>query len=296
MRILKVPVLVSKQYISIIRLFQHCDIATDHVFNLSRAKKQLQAEFNTAGDGFIQADGYSYARHETFEEIERPDFSQRLVYHQMIWKSPSVLQLLEKNNADFIEIRKEFNQFWDDEVFDHFFSPYFCGPFAYVSRSLLAELNFAGLAELFCYEGFLEPEEREVAFKPVRVFLSDAIRTLRNVNDENYKIMRPKIAFWVDKDWHPFFNRLPHEFYDTKNSIVVILINLGVALQKTHRRDCRKISAQLVSLEDLPENLLNTILSNHAIYNKSRFRLKHGWWLAWMIYAMVRILFSGSCN
>jgi hypothetical protein len=55
--------LANKEYTSIIRLFNHCDISINDDFNLSRARKQLQAEFGIAQDGFIEIEGYTYTRH-----------------------------------------------------------------------------------------------------------------------------------------------------------------------------------------------------------------------------------------
>ena len=69
-------------------------------FNLSRAKKQLQAEFGIAQEGFIEVEGYAYSRHDVFEEIEQPDFSKRLDFHKQIWNSPQILKLLEENTAE----------------------------------------------------------------------------------------------------------------------------------------------------------------------------------------------------
>jgi hypothetical protein len=280
MRTLKARALANKQYISVIRLFQHCDVPAGADLNLPRAKKQLLAEFAAAEEGFIEVDGHTYSRHDVLEEIERPDFPSRLTFHEMIWKSPQMLQLLEENTADITTIREAFDPFWNNEEFDHFFSPYFCGPFAYLLRTLLTTPDWEHLAELLCFEGFLEPTEREEALKPIRLFLDENRKILRNVSGENYGIMRPKMTHWVVGQWAPVFNNLPHEFYDIKNDITLLLINIGVGIQKSHRRDCRKISAQLIELQDLPENVRETIVSNHFIYAKPRLRLRQNWWVA----------------
>src|ERR1043165_2518767 len=103
-KISKEPALANKQYISIIRLFDHCGISTGDDFNLSRTKKQLQAEFGIAQGGFIEIDGHTYTRHDVFEEIEKPDFIQRLHFHKQIWKSPQILHLLEESSADLVAI------------------------------------------------------------------------------------------------------------------------------------------------------------------------------------------------
>jgi len=298
-KILKVQALANKQYISIIRLFNHCGISTGEDFNLTRAKKHLDAEFRIAPGGFIEADGYTYTRHDVFEEIERPDFSNRLVFHRQIWKSPHLLQLLEKNNADLGWVEAEFILFWNNKQFDEFFSPYFLGPFNHLSRTLLAERKLKEMSDLLRYEDFLQPADREEAFRPLRVFLDENIRLLRNINGENYTIMRPKISHWIFTDWHLFFNNLPHEFYDEKNDITTRLINLGVAIQKSHRRDCRRMSEQLISLNDTPENIRRTIISNHSAYTGPRagaISWRSGWWILWVIFMLIRVVSSDGCG
>lgn len=292
--------MANKQYISIIRLFDHCDISTADDFNLSRVKKQLQAEFGIAKDGFIEVDGYVYSRHDVMEEIDLPNFSQRLAYHKQLWMCPQVLQLLEKNSTDLTLIKNELSLFLLDKEFDIFFSPYFVGPFSYISRTLLTEMRLEEIGNLLEYEDFLQPGEREEAFRPIRIFLDDSIKLLRNVKGENYKIIRPKILHWIENDWHPFFNQLPAEFYDVKNEIIAQLINITVAIQKTHRRDCRKISQHLMSLQETPENLRGIVVSNHAVYVGSSSGGSGNWrnlaWIGWVLFMLIRAVASDGCG
>ena len=291
--------MASKQYISIIRLLQHSGITTGGDINLPRMRKQLLAEFSMAQSGFIEVDEYSYSRNDVFEEIGRPDFLQRLSFHRQIWNSPAILALLEQNAIDLSTIKDHFKPFWGNKVFDEFFSPYFAGPFNSISRTILADMPFGDLGYLMELEDFLQPAEKEEAFRPVRIFLDDTAKLMRNINRDNYKIMRPKIAGWIDMEWYPFFNSLPNEFYDVKNIIVNGLINIGVAVQKTHRRDCRKMSEQMVQLSDVPENLRSTILSNHTVYTRSRgfsFSGRSPFWIIWIVIMVVRAMASGSCN
>ena len=291
--------MASTQYISIIRLFDHCGISTGDDFNLPRTKKQLQAEFGIAQGGFIQLDGYTYSRHDVFEEIEQLDFPARLIFHKQVWNSPQILQLLENNAVDLTTIKDEFTPFWGNKEFDAFFSPYLAGPFNYLSRTLLADARLKEMGDLLGYEDFLQPAEREEAFRPLRIFLEENIRVLRNTNGDNYKMMRPKIVHWIDTDWHIFFNNLPHEFYDTKNDIATRLINIGVAVQKSRRRDCRTMSQQLVSLQDTPESLRNTIVANHAVYTGSSGKSLSGgniFWIIWVFIMLIRAVSSGGCG
>ena len=291
--------MANKQYISIIRLFDHCGISISGDFNLSRTKKQLQAEFGITPGGFIEADGYAYSRQDVFEEIERPDFPKRLNFHKQIWNSPHLLQLLETNTADLNLVHEEFAAFSGNSEFDEFFSPYLAGPFVYLSRTFLADGSLKEMGDLLRYEDFLQPAEREEAFRPIRVFLDENIRLLRNVNGENYSMMRPKIAHWVDTDWYTFFNNLPHEFYEAKNDITVSLVNIGVEVQKSHRSDCKKMSAQLISLQETPESLRTTIVSNHAAYTGSSsrsFSWNRGFWIFWIVFMVIRSVASNGCG
>ena len=78
------------------------------------------------------------------------------------------------------------------------------------------------------------------------------------------------------------------------------MINLGVAIQKSHRRDCRKMSEQLIALQDTPESLRGTIISNHAVYTRSRttgtINWRSGWWIIWVIFMLIRVVSSNGCG
>ena len=291
--------MASKQYTSIIRLFDHCGISTGNDFNLSRAKKQLRAEFRVARNGFIEVNGYTYTLHDVFQELEQPDFTERLIFHKQLWNSHRILQLLEKNSADPATLGDEFIPLCGNKEFDKFFSPYFAGLVNYISRTFLSNLQLHELAALLAYEEFILPAEREEAFRPIRIFLDENLRLMRNINGDNYKMMRPKISLWIDKDWHPFFNSLPDEFYDIKNDMIARMVNIGVAIQKTHRRDCRKMSKQLISLEGTPDSLHSIIVSNHAIYTGSSGDGSFSWrnvaWVGWVLFMIIRAS-SGGCN
>jgi hypothetical protein len=294
----KEQALANKQYISIIRLFNYCDISTGKNFNVSRVRKQLQAEFGITQSGFIEVDGYTYTRQDIFEEIEHPDFPRRLEFHKEIWSAPELLQLLEDYTFNSATIRDGFRSFWNNREFEDFLSPYIVGPFHYVSRTLLAGASMAEMSELLRFEDFLKAPEREEAFRPLRIFLDENLRLLRNTNRENYKIMRSKISHWIDSDWHGLFNNLPGEYYDIKNDLIVQLVNIGVAIQKKYRSDCRQISEQLVALEDLQENLRGTILSNHTAYTgtSNSINFRGYWWVGWVVFMVVKALASGGCE
>jgi hypothetical protein len=291
--------LANKQYISIIRLFEYCDISLESDFNITRARKQLQAEFGIAQSGFIEVDGYSYARHDVFEEIERTDFSERFDFHKKIWNTPAMLGLLENNQVDPLVIDEAFRPFTGNEAFDEFFSPYFVGPFNYLCRTYLTANRLRDAGDLLAFEEFLQPQEREEAFRPLRIYLEETLRLFRNTSEENYSVMRPKMIHWVETDWHQFLTNLPHEFYDHKTDITTFLINIGVGIQKKNKRDCRHLSEQLVSVQDLPENLRSLFVSNHAAYTGSSGSSGgwgNYWWIGWVIFVFIRMLSSNTCN
>lgn len=291
--------MANKQYISIVRLFEHCDISLEGELQLPRIRKQLQAEFGFAQSGFLEVDGYSYARQDVFEEIERPDFPQRLEFHKQIWDNPAMLGLLENNQIDPLVIDQAFFLFAGNEEFDVFFSPYFAGPFQYLCRTYLANNRLRDTGILLGFEEFLLPAEREEAFRPLRLYLDEQLRLFRNVSPENYSIMRPKLYHWVETDWYPFLTNLPHEFYDQKTDIATYLINIGVGIQKHNKRDCRHLSEQLVSSEGFPEHLRSLIVSNHGAYTSSSGG-SWGWgnyiWVGWLIIMLIRTLASDGCN
>ncbi len=284
--------MARKQYISIIRLFNHCSIPFEEAVNLSRIKKQLTAEFGLAASGFIEVDGFSYNKNDVLEEIERPDFAYRLGYHKRIWESKDVLIMLEQNSFSH-NFRNQMRQFQNDDNFDIFFSPYFATPFNYSARNLLNSSSFDELGDLMAYEGFLLGADREEAFKSTRVFLEENVRILKNTNKDNYNIVQPKIQHWVQPNWSSFMNNLPDEYYNYRHDIAFYLVNTTVAIQKVNRKDCKAISHELTCLTDLSTDLSKTIYDNHKVYMHASTGTSSGGnygWIIWGAIILVRIL------
>jgi hypothetical protein len=284
--------LASKQYISIIRLFEHSGIAYDGEINLSRIKKHLTAEFGIAASGIIEIDHHSYNKNDVFEEIETPDFTTRLYYHKKIWDSSYLLSFLEDATFDEQRMQETMQQFQNDTVFDAFFSPYFAMSFNYIARNCLNEFRLYDLGNLLLFEEFLLGEDREAAFRPLRIFLDDNIRLLKNTNTNNYKLVKPKIQHWIKGNWSGFINSLPHEFYNSRNELSSNLVNLTVAIQKTNKPDCKKISHELTSLSHLSPELADIIYNNHKVYTSNPITRSTGnWgWIVWLIIILIRIL------
>jgi hypothetical protein len=289
---LKEPALANKHYISIIRLFNFCDINLEEEVNISRIKKQLLAEFALTQTGIIELDGYSYNKNDVLQEIELPNFLERLNFHKSIWENKSILGCLEDNTFKYMEFKDQIKKFHNNIPFDEFFSPYFSHAFTQVSRNLIADLKIDELSFLLLFEEFILVNDREEAFKPIRIFLDENYRLLKNVSTDNYTMMKPKIALWVKPLWSRFFNNLPTEFDDVKHSYVVTLINVTVAIQKTNKTDCKIISKELTSLKSLAPDVVDIVYSNHKVYTGTGGSSGDGksyWWLIWLVFLVIRI-------
>lgn len=281
--------MARKQYQSIIRLLQHSGIDIDSAINVSRVKKQLSAEFDFSGSGFIDVDGYEYGKADTFEELEHPGFDERYAYHRRIWDKGAVLDMLENNAFNYFDFDDQLKSFYNDLEFDAFFSPYFSVSFNYLLRSFLNDSNFEDAGYLLLFEGFLLDIDREEAFKPLRIFLDDNLRTLRNVNADNYPGFRSKLAAWRVSYWGNVLNNLPAELYDKKAELAFYLVNITVSIQKSYKDDCKKISHELTCITDLPEDLTNTINSNHKVYTNKTEGTNYGW-IIWGAIILIKLL------
>lgn len=296
--------MAEKQYISPIRLFDHLGVDYTNDLNTARIKKHLAAEFSMSKDGFIEIDGRTYNRNDVMEEVDRPDFSRRLVYHHRIWKKSALLGMLEDNKIDIPGVKADLDHFQNDPDFDEFFSPYFAGPFNYTSRSLINDNDLFKLGDWLAIEGFVLPAQKEEAFKSIRIFLDDNLRLFRNINQDNYGAFRSKLIHWFRYGWHRFMNNLPEEFHSVKEDIVVHLINHTVRVQRTNREDSQNISNELVQVYGLPENIRKTIEANDKVFN-ARYEPSSSssssgggsyWWVLWVVIAIVRLAMHGGCN
>ncbi len=289
--------MASKQYTSIIRLLIHCDIELNDDVNVARIKKQLPAEFDFADGGFIKIDDYSYSKNDVLEEIGRTDFLQRLFYHKRIWEHKAVLAILENNELQLDELRTDIKTFSGDTDFDRFFSPYFVLPFNYISRNFLNKGELLKQAEWLLFEDFLQPEDREEGFRPLRIFLDNNIRLLRNINGDNYKNTRPQLEHWLKPGGSSLLNNLPYEFYGAKIEIVLNLINLTVRIQRTNKRDCKAVSTELTCITDIPQEYEELIMNNHKVYTNhmpASTNTNNYWWIVWAIIILLRAV-SGGC-
>jgi len=295
---LKAQALASKQYTSIIRLFLHSDVATNgEAINMPRIKKQLAAEFDFAKEGFITVDGYNYSKNDVLEELSREDFLERLHYHKKIWENKAVLSILEDNELRLYELRDQIKTFTNDTAFDAFFSPYFAVPFNYISRNYLNEKRLSDMGAWLLFEDFLQGEDREEAFRAIRIFLDENIRLIKNINSDNYKSIRPQIDHWLKPGGSDLLNHLPHEFYSTKNDLVLYLINLTVRIQKINKQDCKNVSTELTCVTDITKEYEDLIMNNHKVYTQTNYATSSGnnyWWILWVVILLFRLL-AGGC-
>lgn len=293
---------MAKQYLSIIRLFEHSGIDYEATINVSRTKKQLNAEFDYAKNGFIELEGYIYNKADVLEELDNPDFLIRLPYHIRLWRNNFILIILEDNIVNLAEIDNAIKEFEEDEVFDKHFLQYFALPFNYISRSFINNKDLESLGDWLRYKDFVASQDTEDAFKPIRIYIDETIITLKNINTENYHIFRDSIKEWIDFGWYKFVNNLPDEFYEPKVDLVINLINLTVKIQRSDKDECKQISNGLVELKDLPRELTETINKNYNVYNSSSTSSSSGLsisykWIFWVIFVLLKVLvFSKGCN
>ncbi len=284
--------MANKQYQSVIRLFKNSHIDVDAPLQPGRIKKQLTAEFDFSATGYIEADGLSYTKSDVLEELNTPDFEKRFQYHKRIWENPAILNLLEKNAYNYFDFSEQLKNFTGDEDFDNLFSPYFSVSMNNLMRRILQNGEWEEAAQLLVYDEFLLGEDREEAYKSLRIFLDDSIRTLRNVNKENWKTFRPQLQSWLQPGWSSLLNGLPAELEDRRNDVAFHFVNITVATQKVDPRNCRKISRELTCISHLTPELSEIIYDNHKVYTGTNTASgnKSYWWIGWVALILIRIL------
>ena len=287
--------MANKQYISPIRLLNHLDISLQGDINVGRIKKQLAAEFDFNTSGIIEVAGFAYNKSDVFEELENLDFLERLSYHKRIWENKHLLATLETNVVNLQEVFAELKNFSNDEVFDNFISPYFAISFNNVARGYLNPARLQVLGDWYRCESYVLIQDKEEAYKATRIFLNENIRLLKNVNAQNFKTFRPQIAHWFTRGGANFFNNLPDNFHDEKHQIVFHMINICVAIQRNFKYDCKVLSKELTSMQNLPSDYQKIIDGNHRIYmgesaSRSNDGEKSYGWIIWVVIVVIRII------
>lgn len=260
----------SKQYISIIRLFEHGNIVYTGDINLSRIKKQLLAEFSLATSGIIEIDHFSYNKNDILTAVDADNFNKLLPIHIAIWQNKTLLNFLELTALDIESIEDTFEQFKTDAAFKECCSLKIAVAFNYYTRNFLTVPDLEELGNLMFLNDFIAVEYRETAYHSLRLFLDEQIRLLRNTTAGSYKLMKPKIKHWGSyKRWYKCINGLPVEFYQHRSNLVNGLINLTVALHGRYPQTCYRISRQLMKVKDLSSDTVQLIKSNHKTYRAS---------------------------
>jgi hypothetical protein len=292
--------LANLQYISIVRLFLHCDIDIDAPLQLSRIRKQIIAEFAIATDGFISIDEYSYNKNDVLEELDKVDFEERFATHLIIWKRKQILQLLEKDSIDMDTIGQEMNDYRKNEKFIAFVSPYLKTSFNNMCRSLLYPPKLGILGVFLKMQQFIVAQDTEEAFSSVKKYLSEQDRLFRNTTSQNYHLNRNELLPWRSGDFSSFLNLLPDSLYELKEDIVIHLINTSVSTQNTYSADASAYSAEMVKLVGIDAEHKKLILANNNVFNgSSNIGTSSGgtsyWWILWLTIALVRLVGMGGC-
>jgi len=254
------------QYQSPIRLFEYCNTDIENP-DFARLKKILTAEFSLSPSGIISIEGFHYSKNDIFHEMEKEDFLQRYAFHLSVWKEKSLLEYLEKN------ILSEKNPEWEkrgtDSEFVHFISPYFAESFDKVMRTLVSG-SLSDAADWMRFLRFTDnPEDEEKALTGIRLFISESIRMLKNVNKVTYREILPQLKPWTEQPFYLFINSLPASLYKYTDELIRKLINFTVVIQQSNRKLCYQISSGLVKITNANPELTELIQSNHRIYKQN---------------------------
>ncbi|MEN9523352.1 MAG: hypothetical protein RL065_1729, partial [Bacteroidota bacterium] len=237
------------QYQSPIRLFNHLQISNEilnDVMQLPKLKKLLLAEFAIAENGIIKIDGFTYDKNEVIIELDKPDFYNRLNFHQQVWSQKSLLNLLEKN-----QFNKYFNQYylWKDfknEIaFVDFVSPYFATTFNHVCKNILDEVDFVTMPQWLDYIDFIKEDDCEIAFASIRNYLQGKIKTFKNLNVESLK-KDDDFIFWASLNWATTIHKLPIFLNESIEQFINAGINFTVNNYEKNIRLCLSINKELL--------------------------------------------------
>ena len=248
-------------YLSIIRIFRHCGIDC-HAPDAARAKRILAAEFSIAPGGVISIDGFDYTANDVFEELERDDFARRLQLNMLIWKTPILLNCLEKHEADLRQIQQweTVCRDWLHRQITGFIAPYFAVSFDKIMGKLLNEARFADADAWLKTRYFLDnSEDRRASLSSTRLFITDFIKLLKNLNDVTYKNHLPQLENWFSQPWSRFVNHLPTSLYHVRNDLLRAMFSFMLVIRNTDSDLCRKMSRQMREVRNINANLQKEI-------------------------------------
>jgi len=259
-----------EQYQSIIRILKHCDIDC-RFLNVVRTKRILAAEFSIAPRGIITIDGFDYTKNDVFNELDNIDFDRRLSIHELIWRTPVLLDCLEKNEIDPAQIYQLENLYSDwhqRQVFD-FISPYFAVSFAKIMSRLLKEAQFTEAASWMKMRHIMDnSNDRRTALSSTKEYLTDFTKLLRNLNDVTYKKSLSELEKFFSQPWRRFVNNLPGSFYRITNDLLSAMLNFTLIIKHIDRELCLKISRQMIEVRNIDGDLREGIVREYGGFLK----------------------------
>lgn len=257
------------RYISPIRFYHYCgieDIQDAANASVTRLKKLVSTEFAMSDDGILSIDGFSYNKHDILSEIENPDWEKRLQYHLLVWNTKGLLKYLEEDSIRLYESRKDWLHFAKDKEFVKFVSPYFAESYSGIMKYFLNPVVFQNARDWLVYLVFVEEEHQEQALAPLRQFLDNAIRLLKNINKDTYRSKIDDVIPWT-RNCDILINNLPPSLFHYKKDLAEAIINLTVEIQATDISTAFYLSGCLIQFQDLNPNLEKLVKDNHKIYD-----------------------------
>lgn len=234
------------------------------MINISRAKKQLAAEFNMEPSGIIQLDGVDYNKQDILNCLESPNMVVQLDFHKKIWAHKNLLHFLESGIVDE-QFETDIDTVKEDIPFVGFCSPYFAPQFNKEMKQRLAKDDFAAAADWIVYCQMILLSDGETAFASTANYLEQAIRLFRNLNKTTFLNRKEEVAVWT-QDWARFLNWLPDNLYSLKDDLAMVLINFCVEIQNADEQTCFLISKQMILLDYVDPSNARLIRENHEIY------------------------------
>ena len=257
-------------YQSLIRILNHCDIDIK-AFDVSRAKRVLAAEFSIASGGIISIDGFDYTKNDVFAELEHIDFSRRLSVHVLIWRTPILLNCLEKSEIDLENVSQlvGFYYKWHDrQVFD-LISPYFAVSFNKIMGRLLKEARFIDACTwLDALQLTHFDEDRNAALSSANEYLTDFIKLLKNLNAVTYKNRLPELEKFLSQPWRRFVNSLPSQFYHITNDLLSAMHNFTLIIKHIDSNLCAKMIREMIEVRNIDDGLREKILREYEGISK----------------------------
>jgi hypothetical protein len=262
---------MMKKYISPIRFIKYLDqdaLNEINESNISRIKKHAKAEFNLHPDGVIDIDGYTYNKSDIFDLLDADSALFDLDCHLMIWEDKSFLLFLE--NCEISQTISEISDWIKDEYYDHSFliSPYLTYSIHHSISEALENKKMKLCTRLLQLQPLLEDDNIPDAYRSVLNKVKEGIRLFKNTSSVNN--YAPELNFWKEAEWGLMVNELPEMYGEEQEDMVNESINLTVRMQNSYNEFTKKISTQLMKIENgISQDTRNLIESNHSVFTGS---------------------------